>query len=124
MKNNFLKKNKVSKRCFIVLFCFFLLSTSSATVLGNYERIELNNNLNCIESLSYKFTFVEPNLQEYKIKDSIFTKVTMPGSISLGIHAGEPSLLPFKFIFIMAGKDHGDVYVPKHPVRFVLRDDE
>jgi len=96
-----------------------LITTSMVTMVGtSFKTSDLKSDISNAKtpksiqvpddetvSLSYSFLFAEPNLQETKLSGSDYTKVKMPGTITVGKKAGAPAM-PVKIVQLLlpAGK--------------------
>ncbi len=83
--NNF-KKNNKKLSCLVIAI---LISLSFSTALGNKVNSDNYNKHNTL-SLNYKFSFNRPKLQELNMYGESFTKISMPGTFSIGQDSGMP----------------------------------
>jgi len=113
MRSSNFKKRNIGRRNIAVVLCVFLLTTSMATTTGNsfktsdqkpitstieIPRLQILDD--STESLSYSFLFTEPSLKETKLHDSDYTKITMPGTMTIGKKAGAPAM-PVKIVKLL-----------------------
>jgi hypothetical protein len=96
-----IKKGVIGKRPIAVILCILLVMTAltTTTAISFTDQQKEQTQMN-IDHLSYTFSFAEPTLQLTTSHDSVYSKIQMPGCLSLGKQAGDPSM-PVKFIQLL-----------------------
>jgi len=79
-----------------IALCIFLITSVSSTMIQDPIKkpnfISKTIASDIINDLTYMFSFTEPELRETQLIDNSFTKLSVPGTMSLGNGAGEPTL--------------------------------
>ncbi|EMR75371.1 hypothetical protein MBGDF03_00378 [Thermoplasmatales archaeon SCGC AB-540-F20] len=107
------KKRILGRGNISLAVCILLITTAlSATTVISFEPADLSQ-----ESLSYTFSFKEPNFKTLQADNSGYTNINMPGCLAIGKQAGEPAM-PVKFIKLLLPpmKTVSDVTVTGSPI--------
>ena len=100
LKMHLLNNIKKGKKQISVVLCilFMMTALTTATAISRKD----NQGLYQIGSdhLNYTFTFKEPTIQSMSVQNTQYSKINMPGCLSLGKQAGDPTL-PVKFIQLL-----------------------
>ncbi len=96
MKRNYNKLNIIGRRTISLALCIILTTTAiSAITATSYQSEDFSTDI-----LSYTFTFDEPRFQARTIDNSEYNEINLPGCISMGREAGQPTM-PVKFVKLM-----------------------
>jgi len=101
----------------VALVCFLLTFATLAATNG------LADESSAPTSLSYTFSFKEPNMGTTELYNEVFTQVNMPGCMAIGQGIGIPNI-PVKFIKLLLppGMDIADIDILATPVELPLND--
>ena len=102
MNNILFRKVKLGRRSVCVVLCFLLITTSLVAAMGTSRNNTTlgGKSSSMVESLSYSFAFLEPELQTTAVSNSEYTLIDMSGCMAIAKQAGEP-MMPVKFIKLL-----------------------
>ena len=101
MNKIFSRKVKLGGRSVCVAICALLVTTSLVVAMDASRNNDLNEKTtSTIESLSYSFEFIEPELRITTVSNSEYTLIDMAGCIGIGKQAGEP-MMPANIIKLL-----------------------
>ena len=92
------EQRKIKKIIVLLIIVTFIGTTAFSSMTGasiNTSQISRINTNKQVKTLQYIFVFEEPSLIETSLFQNSFTKVTVPGTITLGNNLGEPALPVF-----------------------------
>lgn len=113
----------LSRRKIGVLICAILIIASLIPIISSSGINLKTKNSKEVETIEYCFKFDSPKFESISVYDSDFSRVSIPGCLSLGRQAGEPSL-PVRFIkmIIPAFRTVSAVKVEGSPMELNLGD--
>jgi len=96
MKENYKNNNILGKRIISIALCLILMTTAiSVTTADLFESEYISK-----ESLNYTIKFIEPTFQTKTVDNSGYTDINLPGCMSIGREAGQPTM-PVKFVKLL-----------------------
>jgi len=88
----YFRKGKILSVFFVCLLCLSIITTGIS--------IKKENDKPTYSDLFYSFEFSKPELKKIQFNDQVFTKISMPGCISLGRGIGSPNI-PVKLVKLL-----------------------
>ena len=99
MKNEIKEKRTIGKIGVVVALCITMLLASAATPISSAFKLD-NQKFSTMNQLSYSFSFKQPSLQTTQLNSAGFTTISMPGCLTIGKQAGDPSM-PVKTVSLL-----------------------
>ena len=99
MKNGRRNSRAIGRLSVVFAICIGLVMTSAVTAIGT--SLSLNGQTRVIPNeLEYSFEFKQPSFQPININDATYTTTSLPGCLSIGMQAGDPTM-PVKPITLL-----------------------